>query len=140
MIAKLLVTTAAFLLLAPLCGPLIAAEEKAPEASPASATVIDPNDAAAARTHLGNRVTLEGTLVKASESKSKTVRYLNFSTNFRNSVSLVFFTSGGSGADFTMERLQEYVGKKVRATGILSEHENALQVKIDSLSQLEVVQ
>ena len=87
----------------------------------------------------GKKVTLEGPIVKQGENKAGSIRYLNFTDNFRLSVSLTFFANAGDGK-FTKEKLAEFVGKKVRVTGELTEFNGMLQIKMTSLEQLKVVE
>jgi hypothetical protein len=65
------------------------------------------------------------------------VRYLNFSKNYKETLALVFILSQGGG-DFSKEKLSEFVGKKVRVTGVIGTHNDTLQIKIDKLEQIKV--
>jgi len=121
-------------------GVLFAAETAAPP-TPApppaeAATVYAPTDLEPLRAALGQSVTVEGMIVGNGESKSGAVRYLNFSKNFRESVALVFFASKGGDA-FSAEKLGAWVGKKVRATGKLGEHNGTLQIEIEKWEQVQ---
>ena len=122
------------------CATARAADEPAKSSTPdpvpreATATVLAPTDLTAFREALGTKVAVEGTIVAAAESKTKTVRYLNFTKNYRESVSLVFFKSGD---EFTLEKLSAWVGRKVRATGKVSDHAGALQIEIEKKEQIE---
>ena len=87
----------------------------------------------------GKVVTVEGPIVVQGENKGGTVRYLNFTTNFRQSVSLTFFASAGDG-EFTKEKLAEFVGKKIRVNGELTEYNGSLQIKMTSLDQIKIVE
>ncbi|MGV3532785.1 MAG: hypothetical protein ACO1QR_10480 [Chthoniobacteraceae bacterium] len=104
----------------------------------AGAKVFAPTDLTGLRSELGKKVVVEGTLVLAGESKSGTVRYLNFTKNWRESVSLVFFV-GMDDEAYSMEKLRTCVGRKVRATGVLSEYESNLQIQIDSWKQVQAI-
>ncbi|RYD84427.1 MAG: hypothetical protein EOP84_05530 [Verrucomicrobiaceae bacterium] len=83
----------------------------------------------------GQVITVEGTLARAGESKSKTVRYLNFSQDYRDTLVLVFFVSKGGDA-FAMEKLHKWIGKKVRATGKVTEYGSTMQLEIEKWDQL----
>ena len=109
------------------------------EAPSAAAKVFVPTDLNSLRAEMGKKVIVEGTLVLAGESKSKTVRYLNFTKNWRESVALVFFVGAGEDS-FSLQKLRSCVGRKVRATGVLSEYESNLQIQIDSWKQMQAVQ
>lgn len=115
------------------CAFLLAGAGLTPAAEappPATEVVVLPaTDLAALKTRIGQPATVEGTLVKAGQSNSGTVRYLNFTRNIRESITLVFFASKG-GEAFALEKLQGWVGKKVRATGPVSEYNGQLQIEI----------
>lgn len=104
----------------------------------APAKLLLPTDLTGLRGEMGKKVIVEGTLVLAGESKTKTVRYLNFTKNWRESVALVFFV-GADGDSFSMKKLQSCVGRKVRATGVVSEYESNLQIQVDSWDQLRAI-
>ena len=107
--------------------PRLFAEEK----------VYAPNDLAGLKEMTGKTVTIEGTVTGQGESKSGTVRYLNFSKNYKDTIALVFILSQGAD-NFTKEKLGEFVEKKVRVTGVVGTHNDALQIKIDKLEQIQV--
>ena len=101
------------------------------------AKVYAPTDLATLKALKGQKITLEGKIDNAGSNRAETIRYLNFTKNFRESVSLVFFVTGGGGA-FTKEKLAEFVGKKVRVNGTLSEYNGNLQIRVTALDQLKV--
>jgi hypothetical protein len=116
---------------------LTRAQEKpseTPPAPPATTEVYDPKAVDVLRGKKGQILTVEGTIVRAGENRAKTFRYLNFTLNFRESVSLVFPVA--KNAEFTMEKLNEWSGRKVRATGTLSEFGGNLQITIEKWDQL----
>jgi RecJ-like exonuclease len=109
-------------------------------AAPADGTkVYSPIDLEALKTVINETVTIEGTIVAAAENKSGTVRYLNFTKNFKESIGLVLFVKKG-GDDFAMDKLKAFEGKKVRVTGKVLEHTGNLQIEIDRLDQLQEIQ
>ena len=120
--------------------PLNAVEmpARAPAQAPAqfaTARIFVPSDLENLRGVRGQIVTVEGTLVRAGESKSKTVRYLNFTNDYRESLALVFFV--GKGGDlFSMEKLHSWIGKRVRATGRVSEYGSNVQMEIERWEQV----
>ena len=105
---------------------------------PAADKIYAPKDLTALRALKGQTVKIEGTILKQGASKTGTVRYLNFTEHFQESISLVFMVSKGGG-DFTKEKLTNYVGKKVRVTGVVGEYNNNLQIEIRALDQLKLV-
>lgn len=123
--------------------PLSAADKPAsttPAAvAPAAAgKIYAPKDLEALRAVKGQNVTIEGTILKQGESKTGTVRYLNFTDDYKESVALVFMVSKGGG-DFTKEKLTNYVGKKVQVTGAVGEYKDNLQIEVRALDQLKLV-
>jgi len=105
---------------------------------PVKEKVFSPKDFSGLKTQMSRRVVVQGTIVGMGESKTKAVRYLNFTKNYRDSVSLVFFARSGDGA-FTKEKLATFVGKKVRVGGLLSEYHGALQIKVEAPEHIKVL-
>jgi hypothetical protein len=127
----LLLVTAA--LLAP-------AQEKLVATAPATGVeVYDPRALDVLRGKKGQILTVEGTLVRIGENKTGTFRYLNFTQNYKDSLSLVFPVAKNP-KEFTMEKLNEWNGKKVRATGTVSEFGGNLQIAIEKWDQLKKVE
>ena len=121
--------------------PLHAAEKgkkKAPAATPVPVRVFAPTDTGVLRPLLGQTVTVEGAIARSGESKSKTVRYLNFTSDYKLGVGLVFFVK--KDESFQMETLNKWIGKKTRVTGKLGEFNDALQIEVGKWSQLKEVE
>lgn len=118
--------------------PAFAEEKPAtpPPATTPTATVFAPNDLAKLKEQLGKPVVVEGTIAAQGENKTATIRYLNFSKNYKETISLVFVV--GKGDEFAKEKLEPFVGKKVRVTGTVGIYNDALQVKIDKLDQIQI--
>ena len=108
----------------------------APVATP-EVTVFAPIDLEKLKEMNGKPVVIEGTVYAQGENKSATIRYLNFTKNFKEAVSLVFMVAKG-GEEFSKEKLAAFVGKKVRVTGTVSTYNDALQIKIDKLAQIQI--
>ncbi len=102
------------------------------------AKVFAPTDLAALRMVIGQPAAVEGTIMASGESKSKTVRYLNFTKNYKDSLGLVFFVSKGA-EEFTLEKLTAWVGKKIRASGKVAEHNGTLQIEIEKWEQVQEI-
>ena len=123
--------------------PLHAAEKqakkKAPAATPVPVRVFAPTDIEVLRPLLGQTVTVEGAIARVGESKSKTVRYLNFTSDYKLGVGLVFFVEK-SPESFQMEKLSKWIGRKTRVTGKLGEYNGTLQIEVVKLSQLKEVE
>jgi hypothetical protein len=103
-----------------------------------SKDILDPTKLSEVRARMGQEITVEGVIVRTGESKSKTHRYLNFTSLYWESVSLVFVIDKNP-KEYTLEKLGEYVGKKVRAKGTVSEFGSGVQIMIDSWDQIKVV-
>jgi hypothetical protein len=116
------------------------AEEKPAEAAPkpAATEVYDPKALEVLRGKTGQIITVEGTIVRVGESKSGTHRYLNFTKLYRESVSLVFPIEKNP-EEFKYDKLKAWVGKKVRATGTLSEYGSDLQLIVEKWDQVTEV-
>jgi hypothetical protein len=99
---------------------------------------FSPTDLDGLRRKLNRRVAVEGTIVSSGQSKTGTVRYLNFTKNYRESVSLVFLAGRDRDA-FPVGKLQQFVGKKVRIGGLVSERGGALQMRVFDLAHLKVL-
>jgi hypothetical protein len=99
---------------------------------------FSPTDLDGLRRKLNRRVAVEGTIVSSGQSKTGTVRYLNFTKNYRESLSLVFLAGRDRDA-FPVGKLQQFVGKKVRIGGLVSERGGALQMRVFDLAHLKVL-
>ena len=107
-------------------------------AEPAPTTAYAPTDLERLKLVKDKVAIVEGKVAATGENKAKSIRYLNYTKNFSESVSLVFFVAKDP-TTFSRETLQTYVGKKVRATGTISEHRGSLQMVIDRIDQLQIV-
>jgi RecG-like helicase len=118
---------------------LWAQQKPAVATPPLSATEIyDPKALEVLRGKKGQIITVEGVIEKVGENRTGTFRYLNFSQNYRETLSLVFPVA--KNAEFTMEKLNEWAGKKVRATGTVSEFSGNLQMTIEKWEQLKIIE
>ena len=119
------------------------AEKPAEPAKPAQAATelktYAPTDLTALKEVKGQKVILEGKIAASGANRTESIRYLNFTQNFRESASLVFLANAGGGT-FTKDKLAEYVGKKVRVNGTLSEYNGSLQIRMESLDQIKVIE
>jgi hypothetical protein len=119
-----------------------AANAELPAKRAASANALDevfaPTDLAGLRRKLNRRVVVEGTITGSGKSKTGSVRYLNFTRNYRDSVSLVF-VAGRNREEFPEERLKEFIGKKVHVGGLVSERGGALQMRVFELEHIRLL-
>ena len=113
-------------------------EPTAATAEPSERGIYRPTELDALRAILGKTLLVEGTVLAAGANKIETIRFLNFTPNYRDSVSLIFLTNTGSGT-FTKEKIAAYVGKKVRVSGTITERNGALQIQIQSFDQIKVL-
>jgi hypothetical protein len=118
--------------------PATGSEPAKPAETVGEPKVYAPTNLEALKPLKGQKVVLEGKISNTGANKTDSIRYLNFTKNFRESVSLVFFANSGGGT-FTKEKLAEFVGKTVRVTGTLSEYNGSLQIRMESLDQLKVI-
>jgi serine/threonine protein kinase len=88
---------------------------------------------------IGQTVTVESNMDEVAESKDGGTRYLKYDHSFRKGISLVFPISGANAGNFAAEKLQGYVGHRVRAKGILEYNQGHLQIPVQDLNQIEIV-
>lgn len=86
---------------------------------------------------IGQKITVDGMVLSTSANKTGTMRFLNFTKNYHESLSLVFFANMGGGT-FTKEKLSGFAGRKIRVTGTLGEFNGNLQFKMESLDQIKI--
>ncbi len=110
----------------------------APTALAVPGKIYAPTELEALRPLKGQQITVEGMILKQGESKTGTVRYLNFTDDYKKSLALVFMTAKGAG-DFTKEKLTNFVGKKYQVTGVVGEFNGNLQIEIAAFDQLKLV-
>ena len=136
---RLLLIAAAFAM------PVLAEDKPAtpaPPTPPPAAVLPDgvlaPTDLVKLKEMVGKPVIVEGTLTAQGENKTATIRYLNFSKNYKESIALVFVVDKGAD-QFTAEKLAAFVGKKVRVSGTVGTYNDTLQIKIDKLDQIKIL-
>jgi hypothetical protein len=120
-------------------GAMLAEPPRTGGSVPVVAEVIySPTDFAKLKPRANHRVVLEGVIVATGKSRTGSTSYLNFTKNYRDSVSLVFL--GASVAnDFPEEKLAEFVGKKIHVGGLLEERNGALQMRVFYPEQIRVL-
>lgn len=117
---------------------LLRAQTPAPPPAPGTAApteILDPKSLDVLKTKVGMPVTVEGVLVRSGENKAGTIRYLNFTQNYKESISLVFMVTKAP-EEFTKEKVDMWVSKKVRATGTVTEFSGQLQLVIEKWDQV----
>lgn len=106
---------------------------------PASAEVsvgeIQLPDLDSLRASVGKMVTVNGTVNRVGENMPGTIRFLNFESVPHNDFSVILPLKGGH-AEFSRERLEALVGRKVRVTGKVSEFHGSPQMVVESPSQM----
>ncbi len=128
-----------------LCGTAALLAEEPKSAAPAAAKhaavaadkIYAPTDIVTLKPLLGQKITVEGIVLSSSANKAETLRFLNFTKNYNEALSLVFFANMGGGT-FTKEKLSEFAGRKIRVTGTLGEFKGNLQFKMESLDQIKI--
>jgi len=116
--------------------PLAASPDPASNSSRAGTSIVDPTDLPALSGQLGQTITIEGTPVQLSENRSQTAFYLNFTPDYRDSVALVMFLSNDPDG-FTRQRLEPFVGQKIRVTGVLDQYRGNYQIKLNSRREIQ---
>lgn len=107
------------------------------EPSPPVTDGFAPDDLLKLSQHVGQSVRVEGRPIEVSQNRSRTIYYLNFTEDYTESLSLVFFISDQPD-EFTRDRLSQYVGKRIRVHGEVERYRTDLQMKIRSLDQIEI--
>jgi hypothetical protein len=118
----------------PAATPAPAPAEPAPAAAPEVGPPLSPEDLTALKEKVGSMVAIEGIPVRAAESKSKAVRFLDFAHGAGKAITVVFVS--GKGEAVTLEEVQQYVGKNLRVTGKVTEYNGKPQIAIEQKSQI----
>ncbi|MDX6767795.1 MAG: serine/threonine-protein kinase [Candidatus Methylacidiphilales bacterium] len=92
---------------------------------------------AALRERIGQEVVVRGKIVKSGQNRDDSVRYLNFTADYQQSIGLVFFVSD-QPVDFSAEKLAEYVGREIEVRGAVQEYRGALQIRVRTPEQIRV--
>ncbi len=129
-----------------LCGSAALFAEEPKTAAPAEvkrtvaaeAKIYAVTDLVTLKPLVGQKITVEGMVLSTSANKTGTMRFLNFTKNYHDALSLVFFANMGGGT-FTKEKLSEFAGRKIRVTGTLGEFNGTLQFKMESLDQIKIL-
>lgn len=100
--------------------------------------VMDPLDLEGILAAKGREASFEGVPVRVGKNKNETIFYLNFSENFRSTLSLVFF-SKDFPEGFGEPDLMVFVGRKIQIRGLVEEYNGAPQIKVQSLDHLKPV-
>ncbi|MBX7156963.1 MAG: protein kinase [Verrucomicrobiae bacterium] len=100
---------------------------------------VDPLNLLQLKKKIGATVMVEGTVMDYGENRTGTLRYLNFAESYRNSLALVFPVKGNEEI-FSKEKLETYVGKKIRVTGKLSEFQGRPQMIVEPDQTIEIIE
>lgn len=95
---------------------------------------MKPDDLAGLKEKLGTVVTVEGVPVRAAETKTQSVRFLDFANGVGKAITVVFIA--GKGEPVTLEEVQGYIGKSIRVTGPVTEYSGKLQIAIEKKAQI----
>lgn len=100
---------------------------------------VDPLDKTALEAVVGRRVTVRGRLVGHGVNRTGTIRYLNFARNYREGLSLVFFSQDHPAP--ALENLVRWVGREVEVEGVVERFTGRdgtaqMQMKITDISVL----
>ena len=97
-----------------------------------------PTDLAGLKKMVGRRVVVEGKIVNSGNSSSGSTSYLNFTKNYRDSVSLVFLGASGK-AGIPKDQLAAFVGRRIHVGGLIEERNGALQMRVFDVEQIKVL-
>jgi serine/threonine protein kinase len=104
-----------------------------------SLEILDPINSDSVMRAKGRETLVEGTPIRVGENKSGTILYLNFSENFRSTLTLVFFIADQPG-EFTKENLTSFLNKKIRIKGVVGDYNGSAQIKVASIDQIKVLE
>lgn len=85
--------------------------------------------------YIGSKVTVEGDIVRTYNTGK--VTFLNFSQDYRNTLSLVVFAA--DAGQFPAPPEDYFLNKRVRVTGQVKMYQNAPEIVIDSPDQIELL-
>lgn len=90
---------------------------------------------------LGKELTIEGTVKRVGESKTRSILFINFEGLTRDGFTAIIRqrTLAGEYVKYDPEFAAAFVGKKVRITGTVSEYRGGFQIQIFAPSQIAVV-
>lgn len=101
---------------------------------------IDANDLVALRGKLGQVVLVEGVVTGANGTQKGDIRLLQFGQDYRTSLSLAFTQVNVRKDVPSLEKLRaQFIGKRIRAEGTLTETQGTLRVLIDNMRQIQDV-
>ncbi|MBS0657104.1 MAG: serine/threonine protein kinase [Verrucomicrobia bacterium] len=99
---------------------------------------IEATDLTALRGKLGQVVTVEGVIVAVNTNRKGDVRILQFGADYRTSLSLAFGQADVRKDIPNLEKMRaQYLNKRVRAEGTLTDYQGSLRLLIDSMRQLQ---
>ena len=101
-------------------------------------STLNPLDKSALLAAVGTMAEVEGTIIRLGQNREGTIRYLNFSDNYKDTLTLVFFVRGNERA-FSEENLRKFLNKRVRVRGQISEHKGSPQIVINDLFQIQIL-
>lgn len=104
----------------------------------APAAVYQATDLESLRKEIGRHVIIEGKIVARGDNRNKTIHYLNFADDYKNAASLVIFARPKDPVPPVID-LDGYIGRIVRADGILTEHRGNLEIAIRNVNQISLM-
>ena len=104
----------------------------------AAPDALDAADADTLRPHVGEPVTVHGTITGSGQNKAGTVGYLNFAKPHAGVALVFFFKEGTSGKATGADDLKPFVGKTVTISGKLADYKGDLQITVETLDDLKV--
>ena len=107
-----------------------------PTATPALSVegVVDWRDAAQ---YYGQKVTVEGVIVRIGKSRTGDVTFLNFDPDYQHTLTLVIFPD--DAARFPAPPEEIYYGRTVRVSGEIVEYQGAPEIIVRDPEQIEII-
>ncbi len=89
------------------------------------------------RTQIGKEVLVRGMPIRFGVNRTATIHYLNFTEDYKQSLSLVFFIEDDPEA-FSEESLRKMLDNEVEVRGRVDEFRGDLQLRVRERSQITV--
>jgi hypothetical protein len=116
-----------------------AAVAPAPAATADSLQPLDGRDGEPFLKREGQIAKVKGRIVRFGTAASAHIYYLDFTTNYRAGLSLVFFEAHNP-AEFRPEILRTYVDKTLVIEGKVTTYQGRPQIEVTSLADLKIVE
>ncbi len=110
-----------------------------PRSGPAASEFLDPLDGAELLKHENQVIKVKGEIIRFAAAASTPMFFLNFSGNYRSSLTLLF-RPDDNPTEFRPELLRAYVHKTVVVEGILVNFQGRPEIRMKSLADIKEVE